>query len=329
MTVQDAWMHYGFFFLKTITVLGAALVVLKASGQQKKIKASGVQFKILNKDRQQQRLNLLKAIYPDRKLRKKRLKQLEDPTKAKSPKSKLFLLSFKGDMKASQVDVLRAQISAIIDVAEPTDRVALKLESPGGMVSAYGLAASQLARFKAHNIGLTVAIDQVAASGGYMMACVADHIIAAPFALIGSIGVILQQPNFHALLKKHHIDFEQLTAGPYKRTLSTFGKNTQQGREKAVAQLEDIHALFQNHIRDHRPQLDVAAVATGEVWLGRQALERKLIDKLQTSDDMIMQHLLTHQVVQVTSPDNTPKLQKLLKKTTHHLIQLIQPNLLS
>lgn len=321
--VQD----YVIFLLKALTVLMVFLMALGASQRQKK--QDDVQFENLNTTRHATRLKLIKALHSDRKTRKKHLKTLKIEQKKTKQRRKLFVLDFKGDLKASQVTALRKQITCVLDVAKPTDQVLVRLESPGGMVSAYGLAASQLARFRAHNIKLTVCIDQVAASGGYMMACVADHIVAAPFAMIGSVGVILQQPNLHDFLQKHHIGFEQLTAGAYKRTLSTFAKNTGQGRQKALEQLEEIHDLFKKHIAQYRPNMVLENIATGEVWLGKKALDLALIDEIHTSDDWIMQAMKQQQVVWVTSPNNASKIQKLLQRTHAQVTQWLQPNYIS
>lgn len=200
----------------------------------------------------------------------------------------IFVLDFDGDIRASAVTSLRQEISAILTLARSEDEVVVRLESGGGVVHGYGLAASQLQRIRAHNIPLTVAVDKVAASGGYMMACVADKIIAAPFAIIGSIGVLAQLPNLHRLLKKHEIDFEQLYAGEYKRTLTMFGENTDKAREKMQQELQETHDLFKAHVKDQRPQLNIGKVATGEHWFGSRALELGLVDHLQTSDDYLM-----------------------------------------
>ena len=185
------------------------------------------------------------------------------------------------------VEALRREITTILTTATKEDEVLVRLSSPGGVVHGYGLAASQLDRIKDHGIRLTIAVDMVAASGGYMMACVADKILAAPFSIIGSIGAVMQIPNFHRFLKKHNIDFEQLTAGEFKRTLSLFGENTSKGREKVQEDLEDIHHLFKEFIRHHRPQVDLEKVATGEHWFGTRALELNLVDELITSDDYL------------------------------------------
>ncbi len=214
--------------------------------------------------------------------------QPSDSENAPSGSSRLFVINFDGDVEASAVRNLREEITAIISAAEPQDSVLVRLESPGGMVHAYGLAASQLTRIKAANLKLTIAVDQVAASGGYMMACVADHIIAAPFAVVGSIGVVAELPNFHRLLRHNKVDYEQHTAGEYKRTLTMFSENTEAAREKFKKELEETHELFKQFIRDNRASLDIDKVATGEHWYGTQALELGLIDAIQTSDDFIV-----------------------------------------
>ena len=203
-------------------------------------------------------------------------------------KSRIFVLNFDGDVEASAVESLREEISAVISAAEEGDKVLLRLESPGGMVHAYGLAASQLTRIKDANLELTIAVDQVAASGGYMMACVADRIIAAPFAVVGSIGVVAEIPNFHRLLKHNKVDYEQHTAGEYKRTLTMFAENTDSARKKFKEELEETHDLFKEFIVQNRPSLTIDKVATGEHWYGTTAVDLGLIDAIQTSDDYIL-----------------------------------------
>ena len=203
-------------------------------------------------------------------------------------KRRLFVIDFDGDVEASAAENLREEITAVISAASPSDRVLVRLESPGGMVHSYGFAASQLSRIKAANLSLIIAVDQVAASGGYMMACVADEIIAAPFAVVGSIGVVAELPNFHRLLKHNKVDYEQHTAGEYKRTLTMFSENTESARTKFKQELEETHDLFKDFIRDNRPALDIDKVATGEHWYGTQALDLGLIDKIQTSDDYVV-----------------------------------------
>ena len=193
-------------------------------------------------------------------------------------------LDFDGDLQASKVDDLRNEITAVLTSAREQDEVLVRIESPGGMVHGYGLAASQLERVRARKIRLVTAVDKVAASGGYLMASVSDHIIAAPFALVGSIGVVAQVPNVHRLLKKHDVDVEVLTAGKYKRTLTVFGENTAQGRAKFVEELEDVHALFQEFVQANRPQVSLEEIATGEAWYGQRALTHRLVDELSTSD---------------------------------------------
>tara|TARA_R110001592_G_scaffold350310_1_gene646281 strand:- start:2463 stop:3458 length:996 start_codon:yes stop_codon:yes gene_type:complete len=218
------------------------------------------------------------------KSRKAKVKAREKSTETGK---RVFVLNFDGDIKASALDHLRHEVTAVLELATDKDEIVVKLESGGGMVHAYGLAASQLVRIREAGVPLTVCIDKVAASGGYMMACIGTRILAAPFAILGSIGVVAQMPNFNRLLKKHDVDYEMLTAGEYKRTLTLFGENTEKGREKFQEDLENIHRLFKSFVGQYRPQLDVAAVATGEIWFGNEAVEMALADEITTSDQYI------------------------------------------
>lgn len=220
----------------------------------------------------------------DKKAEKEKAKSKEKP----EAKPRLFVVDFVGSIDAKEVSSLREEITAILTVATPEDEVFVRLESGGGMVHGYGLAASQLDRVRQKGIPLTISVDKVAASGGYMMACVANNIIAAPFAILGSIGVIAQIPNFNKILKKNDVEFEQITAGEFKRTLTMFGENTEAGREKFVEEIEGIHELFKDFVGEHRPSLDISKVATGETWFGTKALETGLIDTVQTSDDYLL-----------------------------------------
>ena len=289
--------EYGMFLAKTLTLV--ALLLLSAAGLVFLImrSRSGIDehldIKNLNRKYEHMQLILNSAILP-KKAFKKAVKELKAQHKkesekpdAQSDRRRIFILDFKGDIRASEVASLREEITALLTVADKSDEVLVRLESGGGTVHGYGLAASQLKRIRDRNIRLTVAVDKVAASGGYMMACVADRIIAAPFAIIGSIGVIAQIPNFNRLLKKHDIDFEQISAGKYKRTLTLFGKNTEADREKLQQDLEETHTLFKQFVKENRAVVDVDKIATGEHWYGSQALELKLVDELLTSDDYL------------------------------------------
>ena len=220
-----------------------------------------------------------KALKALRRARKKKA----DPDRAR-----VYVLDFEGDLLASSVTSLREEVTAIGSMATERDEVVVRLESPGGGVPHYGLAAAQLTRVREKKVKLTVCVDRVAASGGYMMACVADHIVAAPFAIIGSIGVVAQVPNVHRLLKKHDVDFEELTAGEFKRTVSVFGEITEKGRHKFMDQLDETHGLFKAFVKAQRPALDVEQVATGEYWLAKRGLELGLVDQLATSDEYLL-----------------------------------------
>ena len=237
----------------------------------------------------------------DRKAAKARHKSRPAPPDDKAPSAprRIYVLNFHGDIRAQAVQNLREEISAVLTLAEPADQVVVRLESGGGMVHSYGLAAAQLARIRERGIPLTVCVDKVAASGGYLMACVADRVIAAPFAMLGSIGVVAQIPNFHRLLQKHDIDYEMVTAGQYKRTLTVFGQNTDAAREKFTEELEDTHALFKEFVSRYRPALDMQAVATGEAWFGERALALGLVDALGTSDALLQQAARESDVLEV------------------------------
>ncbi len=298
--------QYGLFLAKAVTIVVAILVVLGGAvalgSRQKRQPGQGhLEVTKLNDKLDQMKQKLEASILPKEAL-KKRLKQ-EKKEKAKQEKQKaeqpellekderkrFYVLEFEGDLRASKVSTLREAITSVLAIARPNDEVVVKLESPGGMVHAYGLAASQLQRIRDRGIPLTVCVDKVAASGGYMMACIADRILAAPFAVIGSIGVVAQIPNFHRLLKKHDIDYEVMTAGEYKRTMTIFGENTEKGREKFLQDLEDTHVLFKEFVAEHRPQVDIDEVSKGEVWYGRRALDQKLVDGVMTSDEYLFQ----------------------------------------
>ncbi len=214
-------------------------------------------------------------------------------------RKRMFVLDFKGDIKASQVSSLRREVTTVLSIADVYDEVLVNIESGGGTVHGYGLAAAQLERVRNKNVALTVCVDKVAASGGYLMACVANKIIAAPFAIIGSIGVMAQIPNIHRLLKKYDVDVELLTAGEYKRTLTVMGENTDKGREKFLADIQIIHDQFKNFISRFRPQTDIASVATGETWSGQAAINKQLVDEVMTSDEYIVNSCETADVYRV------------------------------
>lgn len=215
----------------------------------------------------------------------------------KKNNQKVYVLDFKGDTAASAVENLREEITLILATAKAgCDRVVLRLESPGGMVHGYGLAAAQLIRLRDAGFNLTICVDKVAASGGYMMACIANEIVSAPFAIVGSIGVVAQVPNFNRLLKEKNIDFELYTAGQYKRTVTMFGENTEEGKAKFEQELQQTHELFKHFVGKYRAQLNIEQVATGEHWYGKDALELNLVDNLQTSDEYLLSLLAQHDV---------------------------------
>ena len=301
----------GTFLLQTTLIMSAAGLMLLIVLRSKESNEQGLKLHVesLNDQRrarhrrlrvtttaQGARKKLLKAFRQEEKARQKAAKQGKSDDQTRQ---KVWVLDFHGDIKASQAEQFAQEVSAVIEIASADDEVIVRLESAGGLVHAYGLAASQLLRFRQKEIPLTVCVDKVAASGGYMMACTANHIKAAPFAVIGSIGVVAQVPNIHRLLKRNDIDVELLTAGKYKRTLTVLGENTQEGREKFIDDLENTHRLFKNYVSQHRPEMDIDKLATGEIWYGSEALAQKLVDSVGTSEAYLVERIAEAQVYRV------------------------------
>ena len=339
---SDILTGYGIFILEILTILLviAAIVAMIISAKQRNATHHGElvvtdlseEFKETIKHLRDFQLSeeLKQAEKAEKKAKKQEAKALKAKLKngeKETPKPCVYVLDFKGDISASETTALREEISAIINVAKADDEVLLRLESPGGVVHGYGLAASQLARLKQKGVKLTVAVDKVAASGGYMMACVADKIVSAPFAIIGSIGVVAQIPNIHRLLKKHDVDVDVMTAGEFKRTVTVLGENTEKGKQKFQAELEETHQLFKQFVTQNRPHLDVDKVATGEHWFGQQALELQLVDELATSDDIILEKMKDKSVIAVKYKVKKPLLQKIGKQAEESIEGIIHRNL--
>jgi len=318
--------EYGLFLAKTVTLVVAVLIVvggivmLLRRGDGPAEGRGRLQVRHLNETYDTMALTLKEATLP-----KKAFKQYQKAEKArekqreKAERRRVFVLNFHGDIRAAAVASLREEVTALLTVVKPEDEVVLRLESAGGLVHSYGLAAAQLLRIRERQVRLTVAVDKVAASGGYMMACVAYRILAAPFAIVGSIGVVAQLPNFNRLLKKHDIDFEQFTAGEFKRTVTLFGENNEQGRRKFQEEIEDTHELFKTFVRTHRPTVDLEQAATGEHWFGARALETRLVDELRTSDDYLLAASNDADVYEVTYAGKKPWLARLLAHTSESL----------
>lgn len=286
--------------LAIVAVLITLATIVAKAKQQKSFDIELLHEKY---EEQQKALKLATLRDSELKLEKKRLKK-QEKEKSKStetPKNRVFVLNFlKGDIKASASEHLREEVSTILGVATSQDEVVVNIESPGGLVHGYGFAAAQLLRLRQANIHLTVCVDQVAASGGYLMACTANRILAAPFALVGSIGVVAQVPNFNRLLKKHDVDYKEYTAGDYKRTVSIFGEITEKGEAKFKEQLEVTHDLFKSFVSTNRPNMDISKVATGEFWYGEMAIKLGLVDEIRTSDDYLLSKAKTHQLIRVS-----------------------------
>jgi serine protease SohB len=307
---------YGLFLLKVITVVaGIVVIIAVAAAAGRKATHEGLEIENLNKKHQSLVETLQHAVLSKeqrKKAAKEKKKQDKTEAQAEAQKPRSFVIDFKGDLKASQVPSLREEINAILDVATADDEVIVRLENHGGVVHEHGLAASQLARIRDRNVPLIVCVDKVAASGGYLMACVATRICAAPFAILGSIGVIAQIPNFNRMLDSHGVDFEQVTAGKYKRTVTMFGQNTDEDRAKLKEELEDVHTLFKEAVAKYRPDLDLEKVATGEHWYGSRALALGLADEIRTSDELLSERALEREIYSVAYKIKQPLQKRLM-----------------
>lgn len=317
----DALIQLALFAAKTFIILIFIILVLLAFvaifSKGKQTKTGKLTIKNLNKKYEEMVDTLQAEILPKKKYKLfiKEQKAKEKADKSKKESKNVYVLNFHGDIKATAVSALTEEINAILNIITPNDEVILRLESGGGVVHGYGLAAAQLARLRDANIPLTITIDKVAASGGYMMACIGNKILAAPFSIVGSIGVLVQLPNFHRALQEKHIDFEQLTAGEYKRTLTIFGENTEEGREKLQSEIEEIHQLFKGLISKYRQGININQVATGEYWLGQKAKELKLVDDIKTSDAYLLELSKSANIYEVCYEMKKPFLAKILGGT--------------
>ncbi|MDH3227734.1 MAG: protease SohB [Thermoleophilia bacterium] len=308
---------YGLFVAKLATLVAIVLAVasLLIASTKRGMHPDGLLVEHLNRRFEDLGDAVRRAVHGKEKFKrqnKERRKEIKQLAKKGSQRKRIYVLDFKGDIRASATASLREEISAVLAVATEEDEVLVRLENAGGAVHEHGLAASQLLRVVRRGIPLTVSVDKVAASGGYLMACVANRIVAAPFAIIGSVGVIAQLPNFHRWLDEKGVDFEQVTAGRFKRTLTVFGKNTEEGREKLREELEEVHELFKVQIAEHRPEVDLEQVATGEHWYGVRALELGLIDELRTSDDFLVDAAEDHDLYRITFKRRRPLPERLL-----------------
>ena len=289
--MSQFFIEYGLFLLKVITIVAAIIVVISvAASVGRNVSHESLEIESINNKYKTLAHAMRKAVlnkHEQKKQSKEEKKREKAMAKQEPSRPRSFVIDFKGDLKASAVPSLREEVSAILEIATPDDQVILRLENYGGVVHEHGLAASQLARIRERDIPLHICVDKVAASGGYLMACVATKIYAAPFAILGSIGVLAQLPNFNRLMDEHGVDFEQITAGEYKRTVTMFGKNTDEDRAKLKDELEDVHRLFKAAVSKYRPDLDLDQVATGEHWYGTRALDLGLADEIKTSDELL------------------------------------------
>lgn len=327
--LQNLLLFFGQALIIVLSIV--AVIVAIAASASKSGKTKGLDVEVINDKFDDQKSILQSVVLNDedlKKVKKQKKAELKAAEKDNKERKTAYLIEFlKGDIEASAVDNIKEEISAVLGVAEKNEEVILKIESPGGVVHGYGLAAAQILRLREAGLNVTICVDKVAASGGYLMSCVAHQIIASPFAIIGSIGVVAQVPNINRLLKKHDVDFKEYTAGDYKRTVSVLGEITEKGEAKFKEQLEATHVLFKDFVSLYRPQLNLATVATGEYWYGSQALKLNLIDRIQTSDDYILNKVKTHKVIKVSFSKKAGLADKISEMISQTILQSVSKTL--
>lgn len=316
------WLDIAGFLVKALIIvaaIGGLAILIARLARSSEPKDQEIKVRSLD-ERYDDMRDAMNGAMLDRKERKALAKTHKKEAKATAkarrghePGKRIYVLAFKGDMRASAVKRLGAEIDAVLIAARPgTDEAVVRIESPGGTVTGYGLAAAEILRLRERKINVTASVDQVAASGGYMMACAADRIVAAPFAIVGSIGVVAPVPNLHRLLKKNEIDFEEITAGEFKRTVSVLGEITPAGREHFREKLDTTHQAFKDHVAQCRPNVDVARVANGDYWLAREALALGLVDEIMTGDELLFRARDTARLYEVSTEARKTLLQQLL-----------------
>src|ERR1700729_2670268 len=316
------WLDIAGFLLKAVIIVaafGGLAVLIARLARSSEPKDQEIKVRSLD-ERYDDMRNAMNDELLDRKERKaldkSRKKEVKAAAKAgrgQEPGKRVYVLSFKGDMRASAVKRLGAEIDAVLIAARPaTDEAVIRIESPGGTVTGYGLAAAEILRLRERKIKVTASVDQVAESGGYMMACPADRIAAAPLALVGSIGVVAPVPNLHRLLQKNEIDFEEITAGEFKRTVSVLGEIKPPGREHFRGKLDTTHQAFKAHVAECRPKVDIDRVANGDYWLAREGLALGLVDELSTGDDLLFRARDSARLYEVSTEARKTLLQQLL-----------------
>lgn len=218
---------------------------------------------------------------------------------------KVAVLKFKGDIRASARFAFAKLVDEVVLNAREFKEVVVVVESPGGGVSEYGMLFAELERMRKceENFQLTVVVDTVAASGGYLMSLPAHKILAAPFAMVGSIGVVSFIPNIRELLEANKIKPRTFTAGDFKRTVTLTDEGDEKSAEQYKQQLALIHEQFKQALKKYRPQVELEKVATGEAWLASTTVEKELqlVDGLNTSHALLLEMNQSFDLVEYSS----------------------------
>lgn len=174
--------------------------------------------------------------------------------------------------------------------ADRAEAVALMINSPGGSATQSALVADRIRGLAAeHDVPVLAFCEDVAASGGYWLACAADEIYAHPTSLVGSIGVVSGGFGLTGLIERHGIERRLHTAGENKARLDPFQPEKAEDVEWLLGMQGELHELFIEWVRARRGDAlrESSDLFTGEVWTGRRAKELGLVDDLGTARDVL------------------------------------------
>lgn len=215
------------------------------------------------------------------------------------------VLRFEGDTMATGRQDFARMVDEVLHNKERIQRVIVVVNSPGGGVSVYGQMFAGMERMRNAGVDVTACVDTYAASGGYLMSVPAQRIIAAPFAMVGSIGVVSEFMNFNKLLRRLGVEPMTITAGELKRTVTPLSEVTEENKAAYKAQLEAIHRQFIAVVKKYR-EVDADRVCTGNHWTAAESVELKLnlVDGLATSQEYLFEANQTEDLVTISKLQN-------------------------
>ncbi len=210
------------------------------------------------------------------------------------PPPRLAVLRFQGlrDLNASGDQRLSEAIDEVLVNRDHFEEAVVIIDSPGGTTHGYGHAYALLERLSASGLKVTACIDRIGASGGYLMALPADRILAGPFAIVGSVGVVAGIPNVKRLLEEKGVSYRLFVAGDKKRVVHFADDDGPEVREYMDEKLAGIHTQFLQAVEKHRgDRVKLDEVRSGDHWSAEESVEKGLglVDELQTSAEYLLE----------------------------------------